>query len=357
MDRVALLPIPRWRRVIAAGFVPIRVDADRRPDINDRYNLDGWPTTALSHPSGEMLTGTTYLPAGRPQRRCSLKWPRRTPRGVTMLDDARDLRPPPPAARSSRTRPAGVEPDLVGAGVDCRPRRRASAIRTTAALAPTASSLHVAALSAAPGGIRRRRAIAALARCADAHAGRHGRRRDSRRRSTAGSSAMPPAATGRVRTPRRCWTTRSAWPSVYLDAARIFESRRAGATSRRASVIGYVRRDDSPIEPRLAFFASRAADDAVLPGADAASLRRTLEPPMVDRTTLTDLHRPGGRGLDAGGAAAAAMLRCPEAGARALDRIVTLDVSPGAGRRALVRRHGRRPRAADRSGARQPARC
>jgi uncharacterized protein YyaL (SSP411 family) len=44
-------------------LVAVRVDADRRPDVNDRYNLDGWPTTVLLTPSGEMLTGTTYLPA------------------------------------------------------------------------------------------------------------------------------------------------------------------------------------------------------------------------------------------------------------------------------------------------------
>ena len=31
--------------------VPVRVDADRRPDVNERYNLEGWPTTALLTPS------------------------------------------------------------------------------------------------------------------------------------------------------------------------------------------------------------------------------------------------------------------------------------------------------------------
>jgi len=46
-------------------FVPVRVDADRRPDINDRYNMGGWPTTAFLLPSGEILGGTTYV--GRDQ--------------------------------------------------------------------------------------------------------------------------------------------------------------------------------------------------------------------------------------------------------------------------------------------------
>jgi uncharacterized protein YyaL (SSP411 family) len=43
-------------------FVPIRVDNDRRPDINARYNMGGWPTTAFLTPAGRTLTGATYLP-------------------------------------------------------------------------------------------------------------------------------------------------------------------------------------------------------------------------------------------------------------------------------------------------------
>jgi hypothetical protein len=43
-------------------FVPIRVDNDRRPDVNARYNMGGWPTTAFLAPDGTTLTGATYLP-------------------------------------------------------------------------------------------------------------------------------------------------------------------------------------------------------------------------------------------------------------------------------------------------------
>lgn len=43
-------------------FVPVRVDADKRPDIQDRYLLGGWPTTAFLIPDGRILSGTTYLP-------------------------------------------------------------------------------------------------------------------------------------------------------------------------------------------------------------------------------------------------------------------------------------------------------
>lgn len=43
-------------------YVPIRVDNDERPDINARYNMGGWPTTAFLTPDGMTLTGATYLP-------------------------------------------------------------------------------------------------------------------------------------------------------------------------------------------------------------------------------------------------------------------------------------------------------
>lgn len=42
-------------------YVPVRVDCDRRPDINDRFNLGGWPTTAFLTPAGELLGGATYV--------------------------------------------------------------------------------------------------------------------------------------------------------------------------------------------------------------------------------------------------------------------------------------------------------
>ena len=37
---------------INRDFVPVRVDSDKRPDINRRYNQGGWPTTAFLVPSG-----------------------------------------------------------------------------------------------------------------------------------------------------------------------------------------------------------------------------------------------------------------------------------------------------------------
>lgn len=49
-------------------FVPVRVDNDKRPDVNVRYNMGGWPTTAFLAPDGTTLTGATYLPPQQMQR-------------------------------------------------------------------------------------------------------------------------------------------------------------------------------------------------------------------------------------------------------------------------------------------------
>ena len=49
-------------RLIEEKFVPIRVDRDQRPDIDKRYNMRGWPSTAFLTPDGEVLTGGTYVP-------------------------------------------------------------------------------------------------------------------------------------------------------------------------------------------------------------------------------------------------------------------------------------------------------
>ena len=47
---------------INAEYVPVRVDNDERPDVNARYNMGGWPTTAFLTPQGDILAGATYLP-------------------------------------------------------------------------------------------------------------------------------------------------------------------------------------------------------------------------------------------------------------------------------------------------------
>lgn len=53
---------PETAELINGSLVPVRVDTDRMPDVNERYNMGGWPTTAFLVPSGEVLLGATYIP-------------------------------------------------------------------------------------------------------------------------------------------------------------------------------------------------------------------------------------------------------------------------------------------------------
>jgi len=44
-------------------FVPVYVDTDERPDINDRYNQGGWPSISVLTPDGRVITGKTTMTA------------------------------------------------------------------------------------------------------------------------------------------------------------------------------------------------------------------------------------------------------------------------------------------------------
>jgi len=49
-------------RYINDHFIPIRVDADLRPDIDGLYNQGGWPSTVFLTPEGEVISGGNYIP-------------------------------------------------------------------------------------------------------------------------------------------------------------------------------------------------------------------------------------------------------------------------------------------------------
>src|SRR5712692_4081677 len=48
--------------LVNKNFIPVRVDTDKRPDVNRRYNMGGWPTTAFLNNEGRIITGGTYIP-------------------------------------------------------------------------------------------------------------------------------------------------------------------------------------------------------------------------------------------------------------------------------------------------------
>jgi uncharacterized protein YyaL (SSP411 family) len=49
--------------LLNAYFVALRVENATRPDIDARYNLNGWPTIAFFTPAGELLAAVNYLGA------------------------------------------------------------------------------------------------------------------------------------------------------------------------------------------------------------------------------------------------------------------------------------------------------
>ena len=52
---------PRIAAHVNNGFVPVRVDADRRPRVRERYNMGGFPSTVFLTPDGETIAGATFL--------------------------------------------------------------------------------------------------------------------------------------------------------------------------------------------------------------------------------------------------------------------------------------------------------
>lgn len=48
--------------LINRDFIPVRVDTDLHPEVNEHYNMGGWPTVAILTPGGDVVTGDTYVP-------------------------------------------------------------------------------------------------------------------------------------------------------------------------------------------------------------------------------------------------------------------------------------------------------
>ena len=54
---------PQLIELINQHFIPIRVDADQYPHVQDRYIAGGWPTNAFLTPTGEVLWSGTFIEA------------------------------------------------------------------------------------------------------------------------------------------------------------------------------------------------------------------------------------------------------------------------------------------------------
>jgi hypothetical protein len=64
MERTTLAN-PQVVEAINASVIPILIDADKRPDVDARYNRGGWPTTAFLNGAGEVLEGHNFLTAAQ----------------------------------------------------------------------------------------------------------------------------------------------------------------------------------------------------------------------------------------------------------------------------------------------------
>jgi len=105
---------PEVAAIINSEFVPIRVDNDRRPDINRRYNMGGWPTTALLTPDGRTISGGTYIPPGQMKlilREVAEYWKRNAGKPAPEIREEFEL--PQEEIRLGKLEPAIVE-EIVG---------------------------------------------------------------------------------------------------------------------------------------------------------------------------------------------------------------------------------------------------
>ena len=369
-------------RVIAAvneHFVPIRVDNDRHPDVNRRYNMGGWPTTAFLAASGDVLTGGTYLPPDQMLEslaRVKAFFDANQAQILALAGERasdggrrRDGPAHRPAAGQPSWRWTALEGDPDVPGRHLRPRSRsrscAGSTRCTAAWARSPSSRSpTCSASCSPTGCCG--APATRSTCPTAAARSCGRRACTRwcaRRSRpwraagctttsrAASSATPRSATGACRTTRRCWRTTRGWPGCTWRprcTPRDARPRRPGAVPAGGEgavdyLLATLWRDDVP-----AFGGSQDADETYYAlgrrraGGPAGAVRRS------DR--LRGLERAGGAGPPPGGVGA----RAPGAG-RPRPAAARPPVRDGAPRRrhGALRARGRRGRRR-RAAARRP---
>ena len=231
MDRTTYAD-PAVAALVNDRFVPIRVNADRRPDISDRYSLGGWPTTAFLTTEGEVIGGGTYV-----DRRSHALGARARGRGVQVaargVDDApRVQRRESPDDRHRPSARARISPRHVFDSFDAEHGGFGTAPKFPLT-APLELALDMYRETAGP--------------CAGAHRRGHARRdgmgRSVRRASTAGSFAAPRRATGMSRTRRSCSTSTPACCRIYVEASRDAADRalsRAGGgrAALRADVAG-----------------------------------------------------------------------------------------------------------------------
>ena len=58
---------------IRDAFVPVLVDAERRPDVNERFGTGGWPTIAYLTADGDLIANDNYLSPAQLQQQLACR--------------------------------------------------------------------------------------------------------------------------------------------------------------------------------------------------------------------------------------------------------------------------------------------
>ena len=96
---------PEVKELLAAKYLPVRVDQDANPDLSSRYGDWGWPATIVFGPDGTEIAKIRAISSPSGCRRCSRPSstiPRRDPRSARPSRSSR--RPRRFSARSSARR-------------------------------------------------------------------------------------------------------------------------------------------------------------------------------------------------------------------------------------------------------------
>jgi uncharacterized protein YyaL (SSP411 family) len=104
---------PAVIRGVNERYIPIRVDNDERPDVNRRYNMGGWPTTAFLTPDGEILNGATYIAPDAMRHYVSEVADVWRDKRADLEPRLREMREH--EARAHEQRPGDLEPGIVNA--------------------------------------------------------------------------------------------------------------------------------------------------------------------------------------------------------------------------------------------------
>ena len=322
MDRTTYAD-PGVAALIRDRFVAVRVDTDRRPDINERYNLGGWPTTAFLTADGDVITGGTFVPR-RSDERCPR--PRRggvrARRGVLACGPTREARGPRRSATGEGGRATSLDDvqliesifstfDEEHGGFGVEPKF------------PHTAPLHLAmALFRETGDERWRRDRRA-------HARRDGRRRRCGTRRAGGFYRYATTRDWQLPHTEKLLETNAELLRAYAEAALVFE--RQVDRDRCAAIAGFI---TGALRAEAGGYRGSDADGMLYMDGNAKAAGALLGAATV---------------LDDSALAQEALA--------SFERVILLCYKPGAGARALLRRRRARARAARRPDLRRSAGC